>query len=79
VGATAGATTHEGFPVHDVSMVTGSQFDTPIRVTPTKMQLWERYGTAMVGASSGILTTSLSNRWKDAAAAATNGAEETES
>jgi hypothetical protein len=60
-------------------MVTGSQFDTPIPVTPTKMQLWERDGTAMVGASFGILTTSLNNRWKDAAAAATNGAEETES
>jgi hypothetical protein len=33
----------------------------------------------MAGASSGILTTSLNNGWKDAAAAATNGAEETES
>jgi hypothetical protein len=60
-------------------MVTGSRFDTPVRVTPTKMQLWERDGRAIAGTSSGILTTSLNNGWKDAAAAATNGAEETES
>src|SRR5215213_345543 len=53
-----------------------SMFRHTNRDTPTTMQPWERYCRRWAGASSGVPRTSANNGGKDAAAAATNGAEE---